>query len=278
MSTVRALLQAGAAALAGSESARLDAEVLLGFCLDDTRTALYAHPERVVADACAQRYRSLVRRRAAGVPVAYLTGQREFWSLTLRVTPSTLVPRPETELLVAEALERMPRRGMPRVVDLGTGCGAVALALATERPGARMVASDVSAAALDVARTNARTLGHPQLALVRTSWMEGFAAQAFDLVAANPPYVADHDPHLERGDPAHEPRLALAAGPDGLDAVRAIASAARSRLRPGGWLLLEHGRDQGAAVRALLAEGGYRSVGTAADAAGLERVSAGRRA
>jgi release factor glutamine methyltransferase len=268
----------GARELAGRhESARLDAEVLLAHALGRPRSYLYCHGDAPLADPVRDRYAALVARRSEGLPVAYLTGRREFWSLELEVSPSTLIPRPETELLVARVLERLPAVSRCRVADLGTGCGAVALAIARERPGWTVVAIDRSPSALAVARRNAERLTPGQVRLALGDWCDGLGPERFDAVVANPPYVAGGDPRLSAGDVAFEPREALIGGPDGLDAVRAIAAGAWAPLVPGGWLLLEHGATQAAAVRALLARSGYAETGTARDLAGKERVTEGRR-
>lgn len=271
------LLAWGAARLAGSPTPRLDAQLLLGQVTGLGRAALLVHGQRPLEDPAQRaRYRALVERRARGEPLAYLTGEREFWSFTVEVTPETLVPRPETELLVELALVLGPP-GPARVADLGTGSGAVALALARERPAWQVVASDIAPATLAVARANARRLGLDAVAWLQGHWGAALAAAAFDLVVSNPPYVAEADPALA-GALAFEPRRALASGPEGLDALRALAAGLPRCLRPGGWLLLEHGAGQGAAVREALAAAGLTDIETARDLAGLERVSRGRRA
>ena len=267
---------AGATARLAGDSPRLDAEVLLAHCLDRPRSHLAAWPERVLDTATLARFEALVARRARGEPVAHLTGVREFWSLELGVTPATLIPRPDTETLVELALRHIPRDRPWPVADLGTGSGAIALALAAERPLARVVATDRSVAALAVARANRDRLGLANVTLVATHWADALAAGRFRLVACNPPYVAAGDPHLERGDVAHEPRDALAAGPDGLAAMPAVMAAA-ARCLEDGWLLVEHGADQGPAVRRLMAAAGFAAVRTWPDLAGRDRVTEGRR-
>lgn len=253
-----------------------DAAVLLAHAVDRPRSWLYAHGDDDVEDATAARYAQLLERRVAGEPVAYLTGSRGFWRLDLRVTPDTLVPRAETELLVELALQRLPVDRPLRIADLGTGSGAIALALASERPRARVIATDASAAALAVAGSNAAALRIANVAFREGDWLAPLAGERFDLVASNPPYVAVGDPHLGQGDLRFEPAAALSSGADGLDAIRTIVRAAPAHLLPGGWLLLEHGWDQGAAVRELLRHAGFSDVKTAPDLEQRDRVTVGR--
>lgn len=257
-------------------SAGLDAEVLLAHVLARPRAHLLAWPDDPVPDPEIHRYRALVTRRADGEPVAYLTGMREFWSLTLEVTPDTLIPRPETELLVETALALLPPGEDTRVADLGTGTGAVAAAIASERPACSVVATDASPEALAVAARNMARLGLARVALRRGDWCAALGEERFDLIVSNPPYVAEGDPHLRRGDVRHEPPMALRAGDDGLDALRTIVATAVANLRPGGALAVEHGHDQGSAVRALFATHGYSDPHTHRDLAGHERVTAAR--
>lgn len=273
MDTIHTALQAAVRRLKTGPSPRLDAEVLLACVLNVSRTHLYAWPEKKLSPAQAADFQALVARRAAGEPVAYLTGQREFHSLPLQVTPAVLIPRPETELLVEVALDHLPADG--RVVDLGTGSGAVALAMARQRPGCEIIATDRSPAALQVAQTNARQL-HIHIHWVAADWLAAFAPLRARLIVSNPPYIRAHDPHLRQGDVRYEPRQALVAGEDGLMALRYIIAAARAHLQPQGWLWLEHGYDQEAAVQALLRRHGYAAIATHRDLAGLPRVSGGR--
>nr|WP_241262749.1 peptide chain release factor N(5)-glutamine methyltransferase [Parahaliea mediterranea] len=266
----------GLAAGLDSDSAALDAEVLLCHCLDKPRSWLYTWPEKNVDPAIEARYRELMARRAAGHPVAHLTGRRDFWSLELEVTADTLIPRPDTETLVAWALE-LPLPDIARVADLGTGSGAIALALATERPRWAVTATDASAAALAVAGRNAERLCPGRVRLLEGSWFAPLAGERFDLVVSNPPYVEAGDRHLARGDVRFEPRSALAAGPEGLDDLSHIARNAPAYILPGGYLLLEHGCDQGEPVRALLRQAGFEAVNTRRDLGGLERITGGRR-
>ena len=256
--------------------AGLEAAVLLAHVLQVDRAWLIANSEHEVsADDC-HRYRERVTRRRQGEPIAYLTGMREFWSLPLRVTPDVLIPRPETELLVEIALEFIPREARWRVADLGTGSGAVALAIAHERPLCEVHATDCSPAALRVARLNVDRLAPGRVQLHQGSWLDPLTGN-FCVVLSNPPYVAEDDPHLSSGDCRYEPRGALTPGPDGLAAIRRLAREALPRLEPGGLLAFEHGYDQGAAARAVLNELGYRHIDTRPDLEGRERVTAGRK-
>lgn len=273
---IRTLLAAAARVLPGAEG-RHEAELLLLHVLGRERSWLFAHATDLVDPASGQAFADLLQRRLAGEPVAYLLGRRGFWTLDLAVSPDTLIPRPETERLVELALERLPEATPLRVADLGTGSGAIALALASERPQARVVATDMSPAALAVAAANARRHGLDNVAFRQGSWHAPLAGERFDLIASNPPYIASDDPHLARGDLRFEPASALASGHDGLDDIRLIIAGAATHLLPGGWLLLEHGWDQGAAIRALLADAGFVEVATEVDLEQRDRVSLGRR-
>jgi len=260
---------------AASPTPSLDAELLVAHVLRVSRAALAADPGRLLAPEETLALEHFVRRRLAGEPVAYLTGRREFWSLDLEVTPDVLVPRPETELVVERALAAIAGRGSPAVLDLGTGSGAIAAAIASERPDADVTATDASVAALAVAERNAARLGLANLRFLEGSWFGAVPASRFDVIASNPPYVAAGDPALAAL--AHEPACALVAGSSGLDALAAIIRTAPQHLAPGGVLVLEHGSSQGAAVRALLAAAGFAAVETRRDLAGHERVSEGTR-
>lgn len=273
--SVAATLRDAAARL--GEEGRAEAELLLAEVLGVGRSWLFAHPEVVLSPSAAAAFAALVAARQGGQPVAYLTGRRGFWAFDLAVDRHTLIPRPETERLVALALERLPDGPPLNLLDLGTGSGAIALALAHERPGARVVAVERSAGAAAVARRNAEALGLAARVEVREGdWFLPVAGERFDLIASNPPYIEHDDPHLDQGDLRFEPRTALASGADGLDDLRVIASAAPRHLRPGGWLLLEHGWRQGDAVRTLLAAAGLLDVQTAVDWEYRERVTLGR--
>jgi release factor glutamine methyltransferase len=256
-----------------------DARPLLAHALGRPVSWLFAHADEPVDAALARRFESLVQARRAGQPVAYLTGSRGFWSLELQVTPATLIPRPETELLVELALARLlPQTGkhIQRVADLGTGSGAIALAIARERPLAQIVATDASEQALAVAAANAAAHAIGSVQFSHGSWWEPLAGRHFDLVASNPPYIAEGDRHLEEGDLRFEPAAALSSGIDGLDAIRQIVSGAGLHLHAGGWLLLEHGWEQAAAVRALLVQAGFHEVASERDLESRERVTLGR--
>jgi release factor glutamine methyltransferase len=259
-----------------SPSARLDAEVLAMHVLGLVRAELIIRANQPLAGELLSRLDSLVSRRVRGEPVAYLTGEREFWSLPLKVTPATLIPRPETELLVEHALQQIPNDAVWRVADLGTGSGAIALAVARERPRCHVLATDICDSALAVARENAAQHGIGNVEFRHGSWLNPCVGETFDLIVSNPPYVREKDPHLAQGDVRHEPRRALVAGHDGLDAIRAIAAAARRHLKPGSHLMFEHGFAQAAAVRALLRWYGYRDNTSHRDLAGHERLTVGR--
>lgn len=254
-----------------------DADLLLAHVLGRPRGWLYAHGDNELDPDAALRFDVLLQRRSQGEPVAYLTGTRGFWRFDLQVSTATLIPRPETEVLVEQALQRMPGDRPLRLADLGTGSGAIALALAHERPLAQVVATDVSADALAVAAANAHALNLGNIAFRHGDWCAPLGGETFDLIASNPPYIADSDVHLGEGDLRFEPRCALAAGVDGLDAILRIVRAAPAHLRPGGWLLLEHGWEQGAGVRALLANAGLGEVDTVTDLEARDRVTLGRR-
>jgi release factor glutamine methyltransferase len=251
---------------------RREAELLLCSVLGCERSYLIAHAEEALDSAEARLAQEWFARRRAGEPIPYIVGQSEFYGITLKVTPAVLIPRPETELLVDLARERAAPRA--RVLDLGTGGGAIAVALACERPDLAILGTDISEAALAVARRNVRDQG-AAVDLLRGDWIEALAPGQFDLIVANPPYVAEKDPHLSQGDVRFEPRLALLGGEDGLDCIRKITAHARNRLRPGGWLLLEHGYDQGDLCVELFREFGYTDVETVEDLAGLPRVCVG---
>ena len=267
-------------ALAQSGLIPVDAQVLLAYVLGTTRTWLVAHGEDSLIPDQAARFLALARRRRDGEPVAYLTGTREFWGLSLFVTPNVLIPRPETETLVERALVRIPTDRETHVLDLGTGSGAIALALARERPRANIVATDASEAALRVAEANARRLGVFNAQWVFADWYTRLplplSRPAFDAIVSNPPYIAASDPHLGEGDVRFEPMQSLTPGGDGLSALAIIVAGAMPRLAPNGWLLVEHGYDQQERVRALFEAAGFVDLEASRDLAGIPRVLAGR--
>lgn len=260
-----------------SSSARLDAELLLEHVTGLSRTSFRSTPERELPTAAGWSFQQLVMRRVKGEPVAYICGQQEFWSLLFEVSPAVLIPRPDTELLVERALTHIAREQAAQVADLGTGSGAVALAIASERPASHVTATDASADALVVASRNAGRLQIGNVRFVQGDWWQPLAGQRFDIVVSNPPYIAPDDRDLAAEVRRFEPGIALFAGLQGLDALTAIARQARDHLQPNGWLLLEHGWKQAAAVRDLLVRYGFAHVRSHADLAGHERITEGCR-
>jgi release factor glutamine methyltransferase len=278
LNTISELLQHGRELLsqAQQEDFHLAAEVLLAASLEKNRSHLLAWPERTVNTEQAALYRNFLQRRLKGEPIAYITGQREFWSLPFRVTPDTLIPRPETELLVEKALELAPPGAELNIADLGTGSGAIAVIMSRERPRCHIYATDHSAATLEIARENSRRLNAKKIRFQQGDWCRALPAEVrFDLILSNPPYVAEHDPHLKQDGLPWEPASALVSGSDGLDDIRRIAHEAPSHLVTGGSLLLEHGYDQGDAVRRILRGQGFSEVNTLADLAGNDRLTIG---
>jgi release factor glutamine methyltransferase len=273
--SIRRLLEQAADQLPAA-SARLDAEVLLAHVLEKTRSHLHAWPEKVPSAEQQAQFQQLLQARIQGEPVAYLTGQREFWSLPLTVTPATLIPRPETETLVALALEVIPVDRPALVADLGTGSGAIALAIAHERPRCHVLATDISPAAIETAAANARRLAINNIEFHHGDWCAPLAGRHCDVVMSNPPYIRNADPHLQAGDVRFEPRSALAAGPEGMDELEKIARCAGRHLQTGGWLIMEHGYDQCEQVTHLLKASGFEAVTDHADDAGLSRVIMGK--
>jgi len=262
---------------AGQRSPVLEADLLLSAASGLERTQLIAWPQRSLSAAQQQRFEQLIRRRLAGEPIAYLLGKREFWSLTLQVSPATLIPRPETETLVEQALKALPASAPLRVLDLGTGSGAIAAALARERPHWTLIGIERDAAALSVAACNAKQLQLSNLDLVRGHWSNALGNACVDAMLSNPPYVRADDAHLNQGDLRFEPVTALVSGNDGLDAIRAIIADAPRCLRPGGLLAIEHGWDQAPSLRTLLQARGFEAIETLRDLSGQERVTRARR-
>ncbi len=254
-----------------SDSPRLDAELLLMSVLGEPRSHLFAHPDRALSADDAVQLTALVKRRLKYEPVAYLTGEKEFWSLSLQVSPETLVPRPETELLVEETLALVPQNSSMAILDLGTGSGAIAIAIASERLLCRIVATDISSPALTVAAANAERHELANIVFLQGDWLEAVADQTFDIVVSNPPYIASNDAAMNKL--PHEPRNALVAGEDGLDAIRRIAADASSSLVRGGTMLVEHGADQEKAVTRILANEGWENIQCLLDLSKLPRVT-----
>ncbi|GAB3474750.1 peptide chain release factor N(5)-glutamine methyltransferase [Azotobacter salinestris] len=273
MASIENLLNS--ADLPDSPSPRLDAEWLLATALGKPASYLRTWPEREVPEAVAARFAADLARRRAGEPVAYILGRQGFWSLDLEVAPTTLIPRPDTELLVETALALLPATDTA-VLDLGTGTGAIALALAAERPAWRLAGVDRVAEAVALAERNRLRLGLGNVEFLQSDWFSTLDGRRFDLIASNPPYIAADDPHLALGDVRFEPASALVAGADGLDDIRRIVAEAPGHLKAGGWLLLEHGFEQAGAVRALLAARGFVEVHSRRDLGGHERISLGR--
>jgi release factor glutamine methyltransferase len=256
-------------------TSRIEVQCLLQHVLGVQRVYLLAHPEQMLSEAQQVAFDALLQRRLRGEPIAHLLGEREFFGLSLKVTPATLIPRPDTELIVELALNRIPQAQPCRVLDMGTGSGAVALAIAKHKPNAEVVAVDVSQEALVVAIENAQRLEIPNASFIRSDWFSALDGQRFELIVSNPPYIASGDTHLSQGDLRFEPLSALASGADGLDDIRRIISAAPQYLTSNGWLLLEHGYDQAALVRDLLTQRGFVEVFSEKDLAGIERVTGG---
>ncbi|MEO7726990.1 MAG: peptide chain release factor N(5)-glutamine methyltransferase [Burkholderiales bacterium] len=265
-----------AQALATARLDAVDARVLLRHVCKVSDAYLVAHAQDALSVAQEGVFAALVKRRAVGEPVAYLTGTREFFSLEFKVTPAVLIPRPDTELLVEAALENIPAGSACSVLDLGTGSGCIAISIAKHRPLAQVVAVDRSAAALAVAHENAARHAAANVELKISDWFAALGDQSFDVIVANPPYVADGDPHLQRGDLRYEPGEALAASADGLECIRTIVANAPQHLNPGGFIALEHGYDQAVRCRELLIAAGLAKVFSRTDIGGIERVSGGR--
>lgn len=278
MTVATQLQQAKQQLMASADCQALEAEILLSHVLKKPRDYLFAWPDTVLTKGESEQFEAYLQRRCNKEPIAYIIEHREFWSLDLRVTPATLIPRPETELIVEWALKLIdPTKTNIKIADLGTGCGAIGLALAVERPDWQVTATDYSQDALCVANLNAQRLGLTSVTFYQGDWCAALPDSHYDMIISNPPYIAEQEWALYADGLAFEPRSALVAGQDGLDAIRMIAKSARDYLQPDGWLLLEHGYAQGAAVRALLMANGYVDIETALDLAGQERMTFGRR-
>ncbi|MEH6558949.1 MAG: peptide chain release factor N(5)-glutamine methyltransferase [Oceanicoccus sp.] len=276
MATVAELLLQSKELQSVSDSARLDAELLLCFCLDKDRSYLLAWPDAKVSSECAQQFLQLIERRIDGEPIAYIVGERGFWSLDLQVNPSTLIPRPETELLVEKTLDLMADVSRADILDLGTGTGAIALALASEKKGWNIVASDFQPQAVALAGSNKSKYSLNNVTVIQSDWFDEFVDQSFDVIVSNPPYIDPDDKHLENGDVRFEPKSALVADNHGLADLEHIISNASTYLNNQGWLLLEHGYNQSDAVQALLQEAGFSQIFTELDLAGWGRVTGGQ--
>jgi release factor glutamine methyltransferase len=249
---------------------------LLAQATGKTRTYFRAWPEKLLTEAEETLFQNLLAQRLRGQPIAYITGIREFWSREFIVTPDVLIPRPETELLIELVLKRIPPKQPAQIADLGTGSGAIAITLALELPNTHITALDISPAALNIAEQNAARLGSDNIRFLQSDWFAALPCdERFDLIVSNPPYIAETDPHLQQGDVRFEPLSALSSGSDGLDAIRLIVRAASARLKPGGWLLFEHGWDQAESARALLAGAGFQTIESFADLQGHLRASGG---
>lgn len=268
-------LREAIAQLQDSESPRRDAEILLETVTGKGRTFILAFGETVLTVAQQEQLNALVARRQRGEPVAHLTGVREFWSLPLFVSPATLIPRPDTECLVEQALSRLPASAC-RIVDLGTGTGAIALALASERPDCDVTAVDRMPDAVALAIRNTQHLGINNVRVLQSDWFSALQGQQFDMIVSNPPYIDEQDPHLAQGDVRFEPLTALVAGASGLADIVHIIEQSKHMLTPGGYLLLEHGWQQGQAVRDAFTRSGYQAVETCRDYGGNERITLGR--
>jgi release factor glutamine methyltransferase len=262
--------------LIDSENPKHEAQLLLGYVLNKDRSYLIAYPEQVLSDKQVEVFSRLIQRRLQGEPIAYILGEKEFWSLTLKVTPDTLIPRPETELLVEQVLAKLPQDKLQRVADLGTGTGAIALAIATERLNWELTATDCSKKALLVAKQNAAHHHIKNVMFAQGTWCDALPNGNYHVIVSNPPYIGPDDPHLKQGDVRFEPSSALVSNEAGLKDLKTIIYQALDYLVIGGWLMLEHGYDQGEALRQIMLEAGYQDVETHLDLAGCERVTVGR--
>jgi release factor glutamine methyltransferase len=275
MPTIAELLDAHHLLQKVSDTAQLDTELLLCHCLQQERSFLWTWPQAQVPAPLARQFSALLERRRQGEPIAYLIGTREFWSLPLKVSPATLIPRPETELLVEQILEK-PLADNTNVLDLGTGTGAIALALASERPQWIIEGCDIAPDAVQLAQHNAQQLGLESVRFYQSDWFQGVGERRFDVIVANPPYIAADDPCLQQGDVRFEPHSALVAEQSGFAALATIIKQSVDYLRPQGWLLLEHGWQQASTTRELFSAAGFDAIATHCDLAGLERVTCGQ--
>ncbi|MFT5425704.1 MAG: release factor glutamine methyltransferase [Gammaproteobacteria bacterium] len=275
MATVIELLQKAEQGINCSESARLDAEILLCDVMQFSRSKIYSHPEQVVADDKTVLFQSLIKQRQQGHPIAHLTGKKEFWSLQLTVNKDTLIPRPETELLVETALQKIPKGAEFNILDLGTGCGAIAIAIASERPHCNLVATDINANALAIAKKNAETHQLKNILFYHSDWYQNIPPQKFDLIVSNPPYIKQGDEHLKQGDVRFESKLALVAGTDGMQAINMILENTKAYLASEACLLIEHGYDQKSLVQETFQNHNFKQIKTFQDLSGHDRITLG---
>lgn len=255
------------------DSAQLDAEILLSYTLQKDRSFLYTWPEKNISSEQLQQFQDSAHKRKSGIPIAYILGCKEFWSINLNVRSDTLIPRPETELLVEHALNLIPKNESWNIADLGTGCGAIALAIASERKQCQLTATDNSLAALDVAINNAAINNINTVCFSQSNWFEALSEQQFNMIISNPPYVAEQDPLLSQGDVRYEPSSALTSGQDGLDDIRLIIKNAGVHLILDGWLLLEHGFEQHQQVQQIFTDCNYKNITTKKDLSGHPRIT-----
>ena len=277
MNIQQALQQASQCLFESSPSATLDAQVLLCFVLQCNSAHLLAWPEKELSEKQQSHYQKLLQQRQKGIPVAHLTGQREFWSLKFSVNNSTLVPRPETETLVEYILTNFYKEDNLRLLDMGAGTGAIAIAIASEKPGWIIVASDTSEQALKLAQHNSHFHQTDNIAFINSNWFEKIEQNNFDIIVSNPPYIADNDPHLQQGDVRFEPLSALSSGKTGLDDIKHLCSRAKNYLKEDGWLIVEHGYDQKQAVADCFTKNGFTEIEQKQDLSGHTRMTAGKR-
>jgi release factor glutamine methyltransferase len=275
MTSITELLQKGEQSIHSSESARLDAEILFCDVMQFSRSRIYSHPEQAVPEDKSVLFQSLIEQRQQGHPIAHLTGKKEFWSLELTVNKDTLIPRPETELLVETALQMIPENAAFNILDLGTGSGAIAIAIASERPDCKIVATDINKNALSIAKENAETHQIENIQFFLSDWYKNIPSQSFDLIVSNPPYIKQDDEHLSQGDVRFEPELALVSGVDGMQAINIILESAKHYLASNACLLIEHGYDQKPLVQEAFLKHDFKQLKTFQDLSGQDRITLG---
>jgi len=276
MTTVSELLLTAEQSINSSESARLDAEILFCDVMQFDRSRIYSHPEQIIPDDKSTLFQSLIEQRQQGRPIAHLTGKKEFWSLQLAINKDTLIPRPETELLVEIALQMIPDDATFNILDLGTGSGAIAIAIASERPNCNIVATDINTNALTMAKKNAETHQLKNIQFYISDWYLDIPLQSFDLIVSNPPYIKQDDEHLSQGDVRFEPELALVAGADGMQAINMILENAKNYLASNAYLLIEHGHDQKQSVQEAFLKNDFKQPKTFKDLSGQDRITIGQ--